>query len=394
MSEGTLEDHVPRRESADLPRSGPATPIVMPGAGRKSSHYPYRHFGGFRFLLALSVLLQHYVGDLAPESLARQLLPYQFGGMAVLVFFALSGFGIVEVVDRVYSQRARAFFSNRLLRILPHFLLAVALSMAAHALFRASGAQGLWRLQPDFPREAFAWGNVLLNFTSIVPGADRLLDYNFLDITWTVRVEMAFYLLVTACILLGRHLPVARGFAWVLVAAALALLPMFLLAMAGRGIPMLAFLPHFVFGGALYYAGQGKRAARWLLAACLPVMFWHAVHWQYLLLPVISAVPGAGPPLIGLNLLVFAILLSAMAWLALSEFTQGRKLDRLFGQLTYPLYLYHEVVLVVLLTFTDGYRYSILCAGIAASLLVAWLLARVVDPGIDRARDRIRGRAR
>ena len=158
MSDGTKHDKGQARATHVA-----TTLAVASSEQRRPSRYPYRHFGAFRFLLAFFVLLQHYVGDLAPEPLTRLLLPYQFGGMAVLVFFALSGFGIVEVVDRVYSRRARAFFTNRLLRILPHFLLAVLLSMAAHALFRATGAQGLWRLQPDFPREAFDWSLSLIH---------------------------------------------------------------------------------------------------------------------------------------------------------------------------------------------------------------------------------------
>src|ERR1700760_1525893 len=91
--------------------------------------YQYRCFGGFRLLLAVFVMVQHFGADLAPAPLAIVLAPYMPGGVAVLVFFALSGFVISEAIDAVYRDRAVPFLTNRLLRILPHFLLAVALSM-------------------------------------------------------------------------------------------------------------------------------------------------------------------------------------------------------------------------------------------------------------------------
>ena len=60
-----------------------------------------------------------------PEPLATASLPYEVGTIAVAVFFALSGFVICEGADVVYRDRPLAFMSNRLLRILPHFILSV-----------------------------------------------------------------------------------------------------------------------------------------------------------------------------------------------------------------------------------------------------------------------------
>jgi hypothetical protein len=54
--------------------------------------YQYRSFGGFRLLLAVLVMVQHFGADLAPAPLATALAPYLTGSVAVLVFFALSGF--------------------------------------------------------------------------------------------------------------------------------------------------------------------------------------------------------------------------------------------------------------------------------------------------------------
>src|ERR1700712_3911845 len=86
--------------------------------------YQYRYFGTFRLVLATLVMTQHFAADLAPEPLAVAMAPYTVGNVAVLVFFALSGFVITEAVDSVYRRRPGPFLTHRLLRIVPHFLVA------------------------------------------------------------------------------------------------------------------------------------------------------------------------------------------------------------------------------------------------------------------------------
>lgn len=352
----------------------------------QSGDYRYRYFGGFRLVLAAMVMLQHFGADLAPASIAAALSPYAIGSMAVLAFFALSGFVITEAVDCVYRDRPGAFMTNRLLRIVPHFLLAVALSILAHAVFRAAGGVRLWRSQPTFPDDAFDPVNILLNFVGIVPMADRAIAYNFLDITWAVRVEMAFYLATFGCIAVGRRLSGRSGFAVIGSIATLLLAPMFYLAVRGHGIAMLAFVPYFTFGAGLYFATAGSRAG-WLTAiVSVPAMLWQCNAQLHL--PALNQ--GASLSVAG-NLLVLIALLGTMTWLAFAKFTAARGADRWLGNLTYPLYLYHEDVLVGLLTFTVGYSYGVFAAGLVLSFLAAAGLMSAVDPIIGRYRDRVRG---
>ncbi|HEY4044597.1 MAG TPA: hypothetical protein VGM32_22525, partial [Rhodopila sp.] len=202
------------------------------------SLYQYRYFGGFRLLLAALVMTQHFGADLAPAGLADALAPYAVGSTAVLVFFALSGFVITEAVDTVYRGRPGPFLTNRLLRIVPHFLVAVALAMLAHKFFHLAGGVRLWRSQPSFPDDAFALPNVLLNFLAIVPAANRLIDYDFLSITWALRVEMAFYLMMAGCIAIGGQFAWRHGFAAAASFLSLLLLPLFWVVIHGRGIEM------------------------------------------------------------------------------------------------------------------------------------------------------------
>ena len=353
------------------------------------SVYQYRYFGGFRLLLATLVMAQHFGADLAPAPLAAALAPYMTGGVAVLVFFALSGFVITEAVDSVYRGRPVPFLTNRLLRIVPHFLLAVVLSMLAHEFFRLAGGVRLWRSQPSFPDNAFGLSNVLLNFFAILPMGRRVLDYDFLTITWAVRVEMVFYLTMFCCIAIGRRLPWPRGFAVIASGLLVLLLPLLWLIIHGtHGPGMLAFTPYFAFGGALYFATTGSRAGWLTVLASIPMMFWQFIEDQ------IRIVPIQGIPLsITGNLIILIALLGAMSALAFASIAKGRAIDRTFGDLTYPLYLYHEDVLVVILTVTTGYAYSTLAAGFVLSFVTAAILMRLVDPAVTRYRDKVRGRA-
>ena len=89
------------------------------------SVFQYRYFGGFRLLLAMLVMTQHFGADLCAGPAGGGPGALHAGSVAVLVFFALSGFVITEAVDLVYRNRPGPFLTNRLLRIVPHFLLAV-----------------------------------------------------------------------------------------------------------------------------------------------------------------------------------------------------------------------------------------------------------------------------
>lgn len=359
---------------------------------RRAAGYHYRTFGTFRLILAAMVMLQHYAADLAPAPLTAALAPYFMGSMAVLAFFALSGFVITEAADCIYRDRPGAFLTNRLLRIVPHFLLAVALSILAHELFRLAGGVRLWRSQPTIPDDAFLWSNIISNFAGVVPTADRFIDYNFLVIAWAVRIEMAFYLVIFACLWLTRLLPAQfrgpRGLPLLAGAAAVLLAPLFYLALQGRGLSMLGFLPFFTFGAGLYFASTGRRTGWLAVGLSVPAMI-----WQYFAQQPVPALAHVTPPAITGNLILLLALLGIMTMLAFIKITKFRRADQWFGNLTYPLYLYHENVMIVMLTFTVGYHYSTFIAGLALSFVIAATMMAVVDPAVTRYRDRVRGRS-
>lgn len=66
--------------------------------------------------------------------------------------------------------------------------------------------------------------------------------------------------------------------------------------------------------------------------------------------------------------------------------------DRLLGNLTYPIYLYHAPVMLVTLALLPTRSAAAFLGGICASLVVAILLYLAIDPAIARLRDQLRGR--
>ena len=359
--------------------SGPVT--------RPARSYQYRHFGTFRLLLAGLVMLQHFAADLAPARLADAMMPYPVGGLAVLVFFSLSGFVITEAADCVYRDRAAAFLANRLLRIMPHFVLAVALAMLAHETFLLAEGTRLWRSQPSFPADiGFAPRNILLNFAGALPLANKLIDYNFLDIAWAVRVEMAFYFAIFLALLLGRTRLGTHGFGWILACMLVLVAPMFVLAVT-RSDNALAYAPYFVFGSALYFAISRCRWGLLMTMLSIPAMV-----WQYLVTSITVPLLGAPPVSFWANLAILAALMAMLTTLSVIHISKLRRTDQVLGSFTYPLYLYHEVVLVFVLTCTAGYSYGVFAGAMAASMIVACLMTGAVNSLVNRYRDRVRGR--
>ena len=377
-----------RRSELEGTRAKPREPVT------EATPYAYRHFGSFRLLLASLVMFHHYAQDLAPEPFPRHSIPFELGSIAVLAFFALSGFVITEAVDRVYSGKPIAFIGNRLLRIVPHFVVAVAVSVLLHKVFVVAGDT---RLSPrtiaflylDFRREiAFSATNITSNMVSFLPFTNHLISSNFIAVAWAVRVEMAFYGVVFLAVMLAQQFRNQCRLGILLAWALLPFLPLYLLAMRGYGPEMFIFVPYFAFGSALYFSAERSRMARYIALAAVPAMTWQFLQREFAN-PVVTS-SSIAP---WINVALLSLLLGTMALLGFGRFARFRTKDRLLGNLTYPLYLYHEDVLILMLTFTVGYTWSRFAGGLLLGLLAAIGFYRLIDPSIGRYRNWIRGRA-
>ena len=348
----------------------------------------YRPFGLFRLLLALLVVAQHVLANVAPEPLATASLPYEVGTIAVAVFFALSGFVICEGADVVYRDRPLAFMSNRLLRILPHFILSVTTAILLCALFDRLGTLRLSRDEVWPGETAFSAHNIAANLFGFLPIVRRFITFSFMTVAWAISLEMTFYIMVMIALGLSRAVSGRLSFAASLALLGCAVAPLFVLSLAGRVPAMFLYTPHFAFGCALYFfVSTGSRRSLWVCVASLAGM---ALSFA------------AQPPLheglgfaraVEAQFALLAGLIGLMTVLAYRTAGVVERFDRWAGDLTYPLYLWHVNVMVAALSITTGYSLAGLAGTVIASLLVAWMLRCLVDPLIDRARDAVRGGA-
>ena len=350
----------------------------------------YRYFGALRFMLASLVMFQHFAASIAPLYFTERVQPYEPGSLAVLVFFCLSGFVISEAIDLAYLKKPIAFLSNRCLRILPHFVIALGLSVAVHYYFSEVGSLVVARATPPPLENIFTANNLLSNLLSIIPSThgDSAHSYRFIPIVWAVRVEVAYYLVVFL-VLAASWLPLFRArtdFRKLLGAAFVMLLPLFGLALAGKIPHLFVYLPYFSLGTALYFATPERMMPKFVIASSAVLIL-----VQFLSMPRYHPVVGFERAVIT-QLVMLATGIGAVGILSRVQGTSFAKFDSVLGKFTYPLYLYHYVLLIVMMSLKVPATASTFIAGMLIATVGAIILSLAVDPMVDRLRDKVRGR--
>jgi len=338
-----------------------------------TTNYRYRPFGSFRLFLAFLVVLQHFIANAGPLGpIYDYFLPYGMGSLAVLVFFCLSGFVIAEAATQVYPDKPAAYLANRFLRIVPHYIVALVTAVAILAAFNVWGTLRYPELgHLDLAGlHAFDWGNIAANVLGFMPGVNRFLSFDFVDVIWAVRVEMVFYFVVFFVLLVPnrRRLPALVPYAL----AALGLATVLVARQFGYGF--------FFFFGVLLY--DCRRYPVSLPLSALGMSF------HFFMFPLGKT---DGLFIITVQYSILVALIGTMTWLAFKT-SDRRAFDRACGELSYPLYLYHQNVIIMALSLTTGYSYPVLAIGVAMSLLVSYGLMRLVDPAVNRVRDVVRGK--
>jgi peptidoglycan/LPS O-acetylase OafA/YrhL len=146
--------------------------------------------GGFRFFLALWVLLAH-TSNFTPPGRAMA-SPSLSGFMPVLCFFVISGFSIRHSI----AQRPRGYLWRRVKRIYPINLLAVALTCISVTVFGIASPYNALEVPPS----AVDWLINALLLQAIFFGSIALLTPS-----WSVAIEVVYYAL--APLLLRLNLP-------------------------------------------------------------------------------------------------------------------------------------------------------------------------------------------
>ncbi|EFL51236.1 acyltransferase 3 [Solidesulfovibrio fructosivorans JJ]] len=348
--------------------------------------------GLVRFLLAATVVINH-TGPLYG-------FVFTDAYIAIKVFFIISGFYMALILTEKYTGpgHCRLFYGNRLLRLFPPYWVVLVLSLCASLFFasflRTSLLIGPWRtwLHALSPATVAALvtanitilGQEILFFTNLnhatgtlsfawdalhrtTPGWFFLLTPQ----TWTISLELMFYLLAP----------------WLVRRSNLFLVSVIAASLALRSVVYLDNLPFdpwkqrffpvecgFFLLGILSYR---------LYAALRPVAIARRTLWTISGLYVATILgyqflPGAR----GKEYFLYAATALSIPFLFL--LTKKMRFDRAIGELSYPMYISHWTVIMVIEYF-HGKRDLPLVA-LAATTVFCLALNRYVSAPIERLR--------
>jgi len=340
--------------------------------------------GMIRFALAMAVLLSH---------LPITNVKFIGGGLAVQAFFVVSGFYMALVLNGKYTDR-RLFYTNRLLRIFPAYLVMMAISAVFVFGFNATATstQDIFGTAFSNPLTALVLGlehillvgQDMLFWCKIAPDGSLYFDLSnapptedspwawqalLVPQSWSLSLELMFYAVA----------PFLARLRWQWLAAVAAasiglrllghVLPIDLGLWQARFFPTTLFL--FVFG---------MLAQRLLpLAARLPAgAGWTACT---VALGLIVCLPFTGLPDGPARWITYAAI--ALTTPFAFHVTRNLAADRWVGELSYPLYLTHLPFVGVVLTFNPPFPVWVAIGG---SLGLAILLFLLVDRPVDRWR--------
>ncbi|MDB5423642.1 MAG: hypothetical protein JWQ29_1058 [Phenylobacterium sp.] len=296
--------------------------------------------GAFRLILAGAVLLSHVTRA-------------EVGRLAVLLFFFLSGYWTVRIWKEKFGSAATPrFYAARYLRIAPLYLLV----MFAGAFLRHI---------PIHPENLLLFGVATTR-------------HDPTGVAWSLDIELQFYLLVP---LIAAWMTHSR--AWVTIGIALAIGAAGVWLSQTYGVVTIArYLPAFVLGSLTFVKAwrPSARSAYLSLAAFLAMT---AVTG------VIGFLDKTVPDPFDEDIWAFFWMLPLLPYVAHSLTVKSTKLDRHFGNLSYPLYLVHFGVIALLRGYMGGESALEKLLGVALSIVVAVIVYVLIDRPVDRWRVRL-----
>jgi peptidoglycan/LPS O-acetylase OafA/YrhL len=329
--------------------------------------------GTYRLLLAYCVVIEHV-------ATGHQALSHT-GMFAVEGFYVLSGFLITKILNEVYHFEWQSFWINRFLRLYPQYLLLLAFGSLLLAVSPSTAAffPAVWSKPPDFED----WLGLLL----VAPMGVAPMTWQFRPVPsiWSVAVELLNY----AILFLVTARSAAPPIAMTGLAVAFHLFGLWYgLDLAQRYFPFYAALLPFSVGALLYfilkrYPLNLSRGGRVLF--CLPAL---------INLVVAGVLGGTRATYVFEGQFYLNIGLQALAIAALANITpeRGAPLDKLLGNLSYPVFLSHWLVAYLLyITLIGGEPRGIvlMLATLAGATVAAYALCSFQSL-IEPLRNRIR----
>ncbi|HKO57101.1 MAG TPA: acyltransferase [Thermoanaerobaculia bacterium] len=340
---------------------------------RPEERVHFRGLDGLRFFAALAVVIGHvellkkYCGY---ENDADQPVLYELGRIAVTFFFVLSGFLITYLLlaekERTGRVAVGKFYVRRILRIWPLYYLVVFLAFAVLpriAAFRIGAVT-----TSALPLFLLLLPQIALSLHPPVPFAEPL---------WSIGVEEQFYLLWP--LLVGRvrrFLPLALFIAVSFILAKTALLAYASTVRDEAQLPFWNHLIDYFYFTRLECMAIGAIGA-WLVMekkeAALRLLFRRDVQLAAYALAAYLVLTSRGKPLLhyALHSVIFCILIMNIAVNPRSLVKMESRWLTFLGNISYGMYMLHEIAIVAVLRTLPTRSNIILYAASAAATIAA-----------------------
>ncbi len=330
-------------------------------------------FGLYRTVLALMVVLLHIGG-----------VPWT-GGYAVYAFYMLSGYLMTMIMHRTYGYSlvgVGKYVLNRFLRIYPLYWVSALISLV---LIVALG-EGYTSDFIKYMRYPDAWTDVVKNVLLLFPTVDTT---RLTPPAWALTVELCFYLLIALG--LSKHEKITL--LWLGVSILYHVMAWF----AGwdRYFSVFSASLPFALGATIYFYRDKLLAYLFPhgIAPYVPMLIFAlaCINWYLGFLLTRSH-----------GLFFYTnIMLCALMLLVLSDAQSlpwmSKKADQWWGDFSYPIYLVHyQVALVVMFVLQQqGMNISrpdmrLFWWSLPAVFLAAWLLTLGVERPIERLRAKVK----
>lgn len=326
----------------------------------------------------------------------------QGGRTAVQMFYMISGFLMALVLDGDKYKKNSKFYINRFLRIYPVYFLVLLLTLLARGLYRGNAFESFMNLPPNtifpavianiiiFGQDLFYFFNISNNGTfSIISDTSlafpTLTSSLLIPQAWTLGLELTFYLLAPFILRSSRKIII-------LFFSSLVLRIIFIKYGTGSLDPWTyRFLPFelaLFLSGALSYRIVTPWINRLEKEKILGPAIWVTqITFVALMLvyPIFHLDDVTG------SLILFSVLFLSLPLLL--RFQTKFKLDNAIGELSYPIYLSHFLVIGIIQKFTTRMPFFtpgiIVVLNVVGAILVAAIINLFVSSRIERVRKRV-----
>lgn len=349
--------------------------------------------GLFRVLLALSVVMSHFIKWDAPFYRG-------FGGTtSVEIFFLVSGFYIALILDQSYKSK-KLFYINRILRLYPIYLI-VCFVVLVVSLFRTGVAENLFDYSPlvlsvsTFSNLTligtdwlmfFDTANGGIHFTSSIMSGDRMRDLLWVPPAWSLGVEITFYAFAPLlCKLRSRVLALSIGLIFFLKI----IFYHSSLNFSENPFDVRFFpfeLPFFLLGIILYRLKRDSKSDFKIpLRYLYPSLILSFVAFDFIRQEL------------NLSRTISVAILMAIASIIVL-FGENSEFDRKFGELSFPIYISHTLVSQIYGFVITGATKKFPILGnnaisvwtqVLAVLIVSYVLLQITKP-VEKLRDKNR----